>query len=442
MEFIRGRSLEQLLREQGAFGPREAALIGVDLCRALAAAHRARVVHRDVKAENVLREEGGRIVLTDFGAGVDEQAEDRGSISGTPFYMAPELFRGEPASPKSDIYSLGILLYHLVTGSFPVEARTWSDLRDKHARRDTKLLRDERPDLPEAFVLAVGRALAWDPNARFATAGQMEQALGVALGAERAVSSAPPAGPGSPSAFRRPALLAGASVIAAALLVAMALFVPGLMKRPVSLPAASSPSLAPGSERSTTPYNVEAALYRVPAGTSVRERLDPGARLSLGDSLTLEFETSAPVHVYVINEDEAGHAYALFPLPGFEPRNPLSPGTRHLLPGVRDGKSLSWTVDSPGGREHLLVLASPDRLIEFEAEMNALARPGQTAVPIPESARLRLRGLGGLSETPSPAGGGTSAGRLFEMAQRLAAGSEEAHGVWMRRIDLENPPGK
>jgi hypothetical protein len=109
---------------------------------------------------------------------------------------------------------------------------------------------------------------------------------------------------------------------------------------------------------------------------------------------------------------------------------------------VRDGKSLSWTVDSSGGREHLLVLASPNRLIEFEAEMNALARPGQTAVPIPESATVRLRGLGGLTETPPAAGAGTSAGRLFEMAQHLASGSEEAHGVWMRRLDLENAPVK
>ncbi|HZI93151.1 MAG TPA: DUF4384 domain-containing protein [Patescibacteria group bacterium] len=201
---------------------------------------------------------------------------------------------------------------------------------------------------------------------------------------------------------------------------------------------ANGPGLLTGAAATPAAYTVEAALYRVAANSSRRERLDSGAQLALGDRLTLEMKASTPLHVYVINEDEAGHSYALFPLPGLQLQNPLPPGATHRLPGARDGSDLSWTVDSPGGREHLMVVASPTRLIEFEAEMNSLAKPGQMAVPIPERAKVRLRGIGGLEQAPSPVTG-ESAQRLFDMAERLASRSETVTGVWMRRIDLENP---
>src|SRR5439155_25572190 len=104
MELVRGRTLDQLRGEHGLFGEREATLIGLDLCRALAAVHAAGIVHRDIKTANVMREEGGRIVLMDFGMGLDIAQEGRvsGSLTGTPLYMAPELFRGGPATARSD----------------------------------------------------------------------------------------------------------------------------------------------------------------------------------------------------------------------------------------------------------------------------------------------------------------------------------------------------
>ena len=457
MEFIQGRSLAQLLAAQGPFGAREAALIGIDLCRALAAVHRAGVIHRDVKAENALREEGGRILLTDFGAGIemtpgkDERAP---TISGTPFYMAPELLLGEAAGQRSDIYSLGVLLYLLVTGSFPIEAASWKELRDKHARRAARLLRDRRPDLPEGFVALVERATAWDPARRFGTAGEMEQALLASIGT--ASASAPDES--AASGRRRGLVLAATGALLGALVV-VALLVASLVRReprsatPGGTPAdgamsrqpAGDPGEAAGSvshaPASPVPYTVEAAIYRASAESVERTRLEPGARLKLGDTLTLEFRSSAPLYVYIIEEDEAGHSYALFPLPGFDQRNPLSPGVTHVLPGSRDGTDLSWTVDSAGGREHLMVLASPTRLVEFEADMNALARPGQVAVALPETAKTHLRGIGALSKTPAVTGG-ASAARLFDMAQSLVTRSEVAEGVWLRRIDLENPATK
>jgi serine/threonine protein kinase len=180
MEYVRGQTLEDLLRERGPFGAREAALVGADLCRALTAVHRAGLVHRDVKAKNVMREEGGRIVLMDFGTGIDTALGSPGAggiPAGTPVYLAPEIFRGQRATPLSDVYSLGVLLFHLVTGSFPAQGETLREIALMHERGALRLLREERPDLPEAFVQTVERALAGEPEKRFASAGQLEQAL-------------------------------------------------------------------------------------------------------------------------------------------------------------------------------------------------------------------------------------------------------------------------
>jgi serine/threonine protein kinase/tetratricopeptide (TPR) repeat protein len=175
MELVRGESLEEILRTRGPFGGREAALIGLDLCAALAAVHAAQLLHRDVKAQNVMRESGGRIVLMDFGTGEELSGTNR--LVGTPLYLAPEIFRGQTASIQSDLYSLGVLLFYLVSGKYPVTAASMEQLAAAHAQRRRQALRDLRPDLPQAFVSAVARPLDSDPTRRFQTAGDMETAL-------------------------------------------------------------------------------------------------------------------------------------------------------------------------------------------------------------------------------------------------------------------------
>ena len=133
---------------QGPMGVGEAIPLGIDLCHALAAVHGAGLVHRDVKAQNVLREEGGRIVLMDFGTGSNIRGtETADTFAGTPLYLAPELFRGEKPSAQSDIYSLGVLLYHLVSGDYPVRGTTRVDLESAHLTATRQPLRDVRPGL-------------------------------------------------------------------------------------------------------------------------------------------------------------------------------------------------------------------------------------------------------------------------------------------------------
>jgi len=191
MEFVRGATLEAAMRGGHRLNPREAVLVGQDVCRALAAVHAAGFVHRDVTARNIMRDLSGRIVLMDFGTGFQTAGDGAGGppkIAGTPMYMAPEVLAGQPATPCSDIYSVGVLLYYLVTGKFPVEGRTMDDLRAAHmVGRRTPLL-ERAPDLPAQYVQAVENALAANPQQRCPSAAALLQALDVVLVRKRTTS--------------------------------------------------------------------------------------------------------------------------------------------------------------------------------------------------------------------------------------------------------------
>jgi serine/threonine-protein kinase len=184
-EFIRGRTLAELVHEQGIMGAEDAAAVGVDVCRAVSAVHAAGLLHRDIKANNVMREEGGRTVLLDFGATKNfvQQAIADGLIgdphgpTGTPLYVAPELWRNGAATPQSDIYSVGVLLYFLVTGSYPVRGETVRDVGDAHRAGQRARLRDARADLPDAFIDIVEKAIDPEPSRRFDTVDALESAL-------------------------------------------------------------------------------------------------------------------------------------------------------------------------------------------------------------------------------------------------------------------------
>ena len=173
MDLIDGESLSDWVHRVGRLGAEEAIAIGETVCHALAAVHAAGVLHRDIKARNVMRDSSGRIVLMDFGAGRDEAASSSDDLTGTPPYLAPELFKGHPASRASDIYSLGVLLYFLVTGGFPVEGENAQQISEAHSSGARRLLVDRRPDLPPGFIRLVERAIAADPVQRYQSAGEL-----------------------------------------------------------------------------------------------------------------------------------------------------------------------------------------------------------------------------------------------------------------------------
>ena len=177
MEFVLGKTLADIVRGHGKLSAAEAVLIGEDLCRALSAVHSAGFIHRDVKAKNVMRDDSGRIVLMDFGTGRSADARGMNDRAGTPLYMAPEVIEDGQASARSDVYSLGVLLYNLVTGEYPVNARSIEELRDAHKRREHRWLSEVRPDLPVGFFQVVERAIALDPDERYANASELLAAL-------------------------------------------------------------------------------------------------------------------------------------------------------------------------------------------------------------------------------------------------------------------------
>jgi TolB-like protein/tetratricopeptide (TPR) repeat protein len=183
MELIEGLTLRQVLAVRGVLGAQEAALIGIDLCRAVAAVHKAGLLHRDIKVHNVMREAGGRIVLMDFGAGEVRSDPSRGvqGLIGTPVYAAPEIFSGAPAMIASDVYSVGVVLYHLVTMQYPVEGETIYEIASAHEREDMTPLSDRRPELPESFTRVVERALERDRARRYRSCGALLQDLVNAL---------------------------------------------------------------------------------------------------------------------------------------------------------------------------------------------------------------------------------------------------------------------
>jgi len=220
MDLIEGQTLEQRVRES-RLSAGEATYVGKELCRALAAVHHANLVHRDIKAQNVMRAtDGGRIILMDFGAGEFQNVASKGRPHGTPLYLAPEVLTGGTATVQSDVYALGVLLYYLVTGRFPVEGTSLTDLVLAHAQGSRRHLRDARPDLPDGYVTVVERATARDPHQRFQSAGDFYAALedrGVAGGGPDMIATPVPA-PGpepSPQAPLAHALLAGVVTIVA-----------------------------------------------------------------------------------------------------------------------------------------------------------------------------------------------------------------------------------
>jgi len=182
-EFVQGRTLAEIVQEDGPLAPSTAAAIGAAVCDAVAAIHAAGVIHRDVKAQNVMRADDGRVVLMDFGAGAERRAAPGAQgdgITGTPLYTAPEIFDGARAGPQAEIYSVGVLLYYLVSGVFPVSGATLSDVVTGHRQGPVPVTQRCR-DLPGDFVRVVERALSPRPDDRYPRAEDMAAALRATL---------------------------------------------------------------------------------------------------------------------------------------------------------------------------------------------------------------------------------------------------------------------
>jgi hypothetical protein len=248
-----------------------------------------------------------------------------------------------------------------------------------------------RPDLSPAFAASIDKALDEDPAKRHRSARAWldESSAGVAA----------PASPRASARVRPRTWVLGAAGLAAAAAIAW-----GVFGRPA-------------------PLAIDAQLLRAQDG----ETWAPASEVAVGDRLTLTFDAPHDVYVYVINWDDEGRAYLLFPMRGSELRNPLPAGGEHRLPGPVDGAPFAWEVSSAGGREHFAVVASRSRLEEFERAARALPGvevAGEGTLPLSAMAGV-LRGVGRATPAPRDPSAPARPDEIVEELRRRIEGDPE-----------------
>lgn len=429
MEFVRGESLEDRLRRHGALAAGEVRRLGISIGSAVQALHDAGVLHRDLKPANLVHDESGRWVLTDFGLGsrVELSSRPQPWATGTPMYLAPEALEGAPHSVGTEIYALGLLLWTALVGRHPFAAGDLAELKSRAAKGPSPSLAQSCPSAPPALVAVVERAIAPRANERWASAREFVDALD-ALDVRDVREVPTPALATEPMAraprSRWNPLLVGSLAAGLALVVFF-------LWRSLALPAA---------------YDVEAELVRhgPQSEGGLLQSLQAGDRVEPGDQLSLRVRVSRPAWVYVVNEDERGERYLLFPQPLFDRANPIEGEGPVLLPGSVAGTEAAWTVTSEGGREHFLVVVSPWPLAELESELDRLPAPrAERAVEyaqVDDAAMQRLRGVGGVHRIEQSAPTSSATAGSFENFRSLVGEETAVRGVWVRRLALENRP--
>ena len=181
MEYIPGKDLKQLIRERGRFSVEAGIPLIIQACAGLGYAHRAGLVHCDVKPHNMLVSKDGRLKVTDFGIAralaTISIGERTDIVWGSPLYFAPEQARGEAPSPASDVYSIGVVMYELLSGTPPFTATTPDELARLHVNADPIPIREYIPDIPVALEEIIMKVLSKEPSARYRTADQLGRVL-------------------------------------------------------------------------------------------------------------------------------------------------------------------------------------------------------------------------------------------------------------------------
>ncbi|NJC95349.1 MAG: hypothetical protein C3F07_16350 [Anaerolineales bacterium] len=194
MEHIPGRDLKTILRQRGRYSIEEAIPLMVQACAGIGYAHRAGLVHCDVKPHNMIVTPDGRLKVTDFGIAralstimPDERAD---VVWGSPQYFSPEQAVGEAPSPASDVYSLGIVLYEVITGALPFTAPSSEELARLHLEQPPIPPSEYIPDIPPALEQIILKVLSKEPAARYRTADQLGRVL-LRFGTQREIAPPP-----------------------------------------------------------------------------------------------------------------------------------------------------------------------------------------------------------------------------------------------------------
>jgi len=188
-EYVEGETLKQRIAREGALDPQEAIAYAIEVGRGLSVAHARKMVHRDIKPQNVLIDAEGRAKLTDFG--ISRQLEQdgmtaTGRVLGTTDYVSPEQAMGRQVDPRSDVYSLGVVLYEMLLGQVPFLADSQVGVAMKHVNEELPDVQRRRPELSAAVALVVERSTAKDPAERYQDVSEMIDDLSTALEVEAA----------------------------------------------------------------------------------------------------------------------------------------------------------------------------------------------------------------------------------------------------------------
>src|SRR5262245_3169069 len=184
MEFVEGRTLADVLEEDGALEPDRAVRIAIDVCSALTAAHARGLIHRDVKPANVMLTARDQVKVMDFGivrAGGSAAVTETENVVGTARYMSPEQAQAQAVDERSDVYSLGVCLYEMLTGQPPFSGTSPIAVAAKHITEPPRSLRSLRPEITGRLESVTLRALAKDPSRRYQTAAALREDLEQAL---------------------------------------------------------------------------------------------------------------------------------------------------------------------------------------------------------------------------------------------------------------------
>jgi len=335
MHYVEGTDVRALLVDGGAFEPLRGARLIAQVAGALDAAHERGLVHRDVKPANILVTESGgaeHAYLADFGLTKSKTSETgltgTGQYVGTLDYIAPEIVEGRGMDARTDVYSLGCVLFHVLTGTVPFEEESEIAKIYAHAKKDPASPRSRRPDLPPAFDAVLARAMAKDPDDRYASAGDLGRAAvaaaeGRVAGGDRGSVASGAAAPwdaskvrattigSSPAATPHPApvpatataqgkgpragLLAAAATIAVALATILAVVFTGDGDEPGRSKEASFTASATPTAASKSPQTIEVPALTLAAGddaiyvsddvTGEISRIDPRTNAVSGEPL-------------------------------------------------------------------------------------------------------------------------------------------------------------
>ena len=181
MEFVEGQDLKRIIRAEGAVGVERALNVGIQICAGIGFAHRAGLVHADVKPQNILVTGSDVVKVTDFGiaqALTDTQPGEKQTVVwGSPHYFAPEQARGERPSPASDVYSIGIVLFEMLTGRLPYTGTNQQELALAHIRDRVPMVTEFNPEVPEALSSIVYKVMSKEPASRYRMADQLGNIL-------------------------------------------------------------------------------------------------------------------------------------------------------------------------------------------------------------------------------------------------------------------------